>query len=136
MDCLFCKIIAGDVPAEKVYEDAGTLAFLDIHPINPGHTLVVPKNHAVGIAEVESADLQAVMATIKKIAPAVVAGVGADAYNIGINQGAAAGQVIMHLHVHIMPRFATDGHKLWHGTNASAEERAAVGEKIRAAMSV
>lgn len=134
MDCLFCKIVAGTVPAEKIYEDDTTLAFLDIRPINPGHTLVIPKKHAVGFADAEDVDVAAIMRTIKKIAPAVAAGVGADAYNLGVNQGATAGQIVMHLHLHIMPRFANDGHRLWHGKETTVEERAVVGEKIRNAL--
>lgn len=131
MDCLFCKIVAKELPTDAVYEDDAAVAFLDIHPVNPGHTLVVPKKHSQGLADADDADFVAVMRVVKKIAPAIVSAVGTSAYNIGINQGAVAGQMVMHLHVHIMPRFPDDGRKLWHALEISAEERAAVGEKIR-----
>ncbi len=134
-DCLFCKIIRGEIPAAKVYEDEHTLAFLDIKPVNPGHTLVVPKTHAVGIADASDDALAAVVRVVKKIAPGILAAVGADGYNIGVNQGPIAGQLVMHLHVHVMPRFPNDGHKLWHGTEASTEDRLALAEKIRANLS-
>lgn len=134
-DCLFCKIIAGEIPAAKVYEDEHTFAFLDIKPVNPGHTLVVPKAHAVGIADASDDALVAVMRAVKKIAPGILGAVGADGYNIGVNQGSVAGQLVMHLHVHVMPRFPNDGHKLWHGTEASTEDRLALAEKIRANLS-
>lgn len=134
MDCLFCKIIAKELPADVVYEDDAVLAFLDIHPVNPGHTLVIPKTHSQDMADADDLDFVAVMRAVKKIAPAIVSAVGASAYNIGINQGAVAGQMVMHLHVHIMPRFPDDGRKLWHALDISAEERAAIGQKIRVAV--
>ncbi len=132
--CLFCMIVAGSVPAQKVYEDGATVAFLDIKPVNPGHTLVVPKAHSVGIADASDEALAAVMRTVKKIAPGILAAVGSQGYNLGVNQGAVAGQLVMHLHFHLMPRFPTDGHALWHGTVRSPEELTAVAEKIRAAL--
>ncbi len=134
-DCLFCKIIRGEIPAAKVFEDDATFAFLDINPVNAGHTLVVPKAHCVGIVDCGEAELSAVMRTVKKIAPAILDGVGAEGYNLGVNQGSVAGQLVKHLHVHIMPRFPNDGHKLWHGRNATPEELAATAEKIRDRLS-
>lgn len=131
VDCLFCKIVAGGVPSQKVYEDDETFAFLDIKPVNPGHTLVVPKAHSAGIADATDETLAAVMRMVKKIAPGILTAVGSEGYNLGVNQGAVAGQVVMHLHVHIMPRFPDDGRALWHGRDASPEELAAVAEKIR-----
>ncbi len=130
-DCLFCKIIAGEIPAAKVYEDDATLAFLDIVPVNPGHTLVVPKAHSTGIADAADDALAAVMRTVKNIAPGILAAVNSDGYNLGVNQGAVAGQLVGHLHVHLMPRFANDGRELWHGKDTSNDELAAIAEKIR-----
>lgn len=130
-DCLFCKIIRSEIPAAKVYEDDATFAFLDLKPVNPGHTLVIPKAHAAGIIDAPDETLAAVMGTVKKIAPGILAAVGADAFNLGVNEGAVAGQLVPHLHIHIMPRFPNDGHNLWHGTEAPMEDRLALAEKIR-----
>lgn len=132
--CLFCRIVSGELPSQRVYEDAETLAFLDIKPVNPGHTLVIPKAHSVGIADATDEALAAVMRTVKRIAPGILAAVGSQGYNLGVNQGAVAGQLVMHLHVHVMPRFPTDGHALWHGTPRTPEELNAVAEKIRAEL--
>ena len=134
-DCLFCKIIRGEIPAAKVYEDEATFAFLDLKPVNPGHTLVIPKAHAAGIVDASDETLAAVMCTVKKIAPGILTAVGAEAFNLGVNEGAVAGQLVPHLHIHVMPRFPNDGHKLWHGTEASMEDRLALAEKIRTNLS-
>lgn len=133
-DCVFCKIVAGEVPSQKVYEDEHYLAFLDINPINPGHTLVVPKAHFADlmVAPVETA--AGLMRVAKNIAPAVVAGAGAEGFNLGLNNGRVAGQIVDHVHLHIMPRLANDGHKLWHGTPYAEGEAAVIAEKIRNAL--
>lgn len=129
--CIFCKIVAGEVSGYKVYEDEGTLAFLDIHPVNPGHTLVIPKNHSRDMGEASEDDVCAVMATIHKIAPGILAAVGSESYNLGLNNGRDAGQVVPHLHFHIMPRFPGDGHHLWQGKSVEDKELAATAEKLR-----
>src|SRR3989338_4899982 len=120
-DCLFCKIIAGELPSHKVFENDKTFAFLDIHPVNPGHTLVIPKNHSRDMEEATLEDVCNVMATIHRIAPGIMKAVGAEGYNVGLNNGRDAGQVVPHLHFHIMPRFAGDGHHLWHGKDAETK---------------
>jgi histidine triad (HIT) family protein len=114
-ECLFCDIVAGNVPSQKVYENEHVFAFLDIHPINRGHTLVVPKVHAENIHEMSVQDFCALMETVRELSPRIKNAVGADAVNIGINNGKAAGQIIFHAHVHIIPRFEGDGHAHWHG---------------------
>ncbi|MBI1961729.1 MAG: HIT family protein, partial [Parcubacteria group bacterium] len=113
-DCVFCKIVSGDIPSHKVYEDESVLAFLDINPVNPGHTLVIPKAHHKDLLDIPLELGAKVMNAIQKIAPAVLAGVGADSFNLGVNNGSGAGQIVFHAHFHIMPRFAGDGHQLWH----------------------
>lgn len=130
-DCLFCKIIKGKIPSQKVYEDELTYAFLDITPVNPGHTLVAPKNHAVNILDAEENEICALAVTAKKIAPKIIKAVGAAAFNLAVNNGSAAGQVVPHLHFHIIPRFPNDGHKLWSGKHIGSDELAAIAEKIR-----
>src|SRR3989344_2488731 len=92
-DCLFCKIIAGELPAYKVYEDDRTLAFLDIHPVNSGHTLVISKNHSRDMQEASVDDVCAVMATVHHIAPRILAAVGSEGYNLGLNNGRDRGKI-------------------------------------------
>lgn len=114
-DCIFCGIVAGKIPAQKVFEDGDTFAFLDIHPINRGHTLVVPKVHYANIYEVPDDVLTKIMRTVKFLTPKIKQAVGADGMNIGINNDKAAGQLVFHIHAHIIPRFTDDGHAHWHG---------------------
>ena len=116
MDCLFCKIIKGDIPSAKVYEDEYSFAFLDIKPINLGHTLLVPKKHVTNLYEMPDEVLAELAPIIKKLGIAVKKAVGADGINIGMNNDPAAGQLVFHAHIHIMPRFKNDGHEHWHGT--------------------
>ncbi|MFH0779418.1 MAG: HIT family protein [Parcubacteria group bacterium] len=132
-DCLFCKIIAGEIPSEKVYEDEDVFAFLDIKPVNLGHALVVPKKHCANLLDVDPETLKKTIAAIPKIAKAVMSAFDYQAFNLGVNNGALAGQLVAHLHFHIIPRKEGDGHLLFPGKPyASAEEMKNVGEKIRA----
>ena len=108
-DCVFCKMVAGDVPVAKVYEDEMVLAFLDIGPVSDGHTLVIPKTHCTKVHECEPTVLAAVGACLGKIAGAVAEAMAADGYNVLCNNGRAANQVVEHLHFHIIPRKAEDG---------------------------
>lgn len=130
-NCLFCKIISGEIPSEKVFEDEHTYAFLDIHPINRGHTLVVPKKHAENIHDISSTDFCTLMETVRTLSPIIKKAVGADGINIGINNGGAAGQIIFHAHAHIIPRYGNDGFRHWHGTPYQEGEIAKTGEMIR-----
>ena len=113
-DCLFCKIIQGDIPADRIYEDEQVLAFLDIHPVNTGHTLFIPKQHADNLLETPDENLAHLMQIVKKIAPSILRAVQAEGFNLGVNTGSIAGQVIFHTHIHVMPRFSKDGHDMWH----------------------
>ncbi|HRY63083.1 MAG TPA: HIT family protein [Patescibacteria group bacterium] len=112
-DCIFCKIIKGEIPADKVYEDDRVLAFLDISPINKGHILVVPKEHFENLLETPDELVEKLVLAGKKIGLAVREVVRAEGINVGINNGSAAGQVVFHTHIHIIPRFSDDGYKLW-----------------------
>jgi histidine triad (HIT) family protein len=103
---IFAKILRGELPCYKVYEDAKTLAFLDIMPRAPGHTLVLPKTPARNILDISTGDLAQVMAAVQKIAKASVAAFGADGVTIQQFNEAAGGQVVFHLHVHVIPRKA------------------------------
>lgn len=134
-DDLFLKIIAGELPSEKVYEDERTFAFLDINPTNIGHTLVVPKIRSRNIADIAEEDWLAVMKTAHMLAPKIKEAVGADGVNIIMNNERAAGQLIFHSHVHIVPRFGGDGYKHWKGEPYKEGEMQNVGKKIRASLS-
>jgi histidine triad (HIT) family protein len=110
-NCIFCRIVAGELPAVKVYEDADTLAFMDIAPIIKGHTLVIPKQHFDPLTATPEPVLAQLLAVVKKIAQAQMNGLRADGVNVVQANGAAAGQVVPHIHFHVIPRFATDGHR-------------------------
>ncbi len=131
MDCIFCKIIKGEIPSVKIYEDTNYLAFLDIQPNNPGHTLVVPKKHSRNIFDIESSDLLGLYEIVKKISAAVKNGVSADGINITMNNEPAAGQIVFHTHTHIIPRFKDDGYKHWGHKNYKEGEIEEVAKKIR-----
>lgn len=130
-DTLFTKIIRRELPADIVYEDADTIAFLDITPNAPGHTLVVPKKPVRNIFDVDDATLAAVMRTVRKIAPAVRDAVGAKGVHINSNHEAAAGQIIFHFHIHIIPRHNRGEFEFWPGTKYAPGEKERVAEKIR-----
>lgn len=129
-DCLFCKIAKGEIHSHKVYEDDDVFAFLDINPVNPGHTLVVPKEHHDDLLDTPP-ELQAkLIQASARIAQAIVKEVGADGFNIGINNGVGAGQIIFHTHFHIMPRLASDDHSLWQGKGSDEDELKRTAERI------
>lgn len=136
MDDVFEKIINGELPATRVYEDAHTIAILDINPVNHGHTLIIPKKRFRTILETPDDVLTHLITTAKKVGQALIAGLGAEGFNIHINTERPAGQVIFHTHFHVIPRFRDDGIELWtQGKYKNDEEREVVGEKIRGALS-
>ncbi len=112
-DCIFCKIVKGEIPSSKVYEDEDVFAFLDIGPVHKGHTLVIPKKHFETILDIPENELKELILAIKKIANAVEKGVNADGFVITMSNRKAAGQVVPHVHFHIIPRFENDGLKFW-----------------------
>lgn len=112
-DCVFCSIVAGAIPADRVYEDEHTLAFLDIAPNAKGHTLVIPKRHVSNVQEAKAADVAAVMNTVQRVAPAILQTVGSEGFNLITNTGSVAGQVVFHWHMHLIPRFPNDGIHFW-----------------------
>lgn len=131
MDCIFCKIVAGEIPAHKVYEDDKVLAFLDITPVNPGHTLVIPKNHYDNFIDLPDVEAIEVIQRVKKIAQAVMRGTGVEGFNLNLNNGAVSGQVVPHVHWHIVPRFVGDGRELWYGNQYLEGEAQKIAEKIK-----
>jgi histidine triad (HIT) family protein len=108
-DCIFCSIVAGDIPARTVRETEEILAFLDANPLARGHTLVIPKAHAEHVGDLDDGLASELFAAVTELTPRVQAAVDADGANVGINDGEAAGQEVPHVHVHIIPRFEGDG---------------------------
>jgi histidine triad (HIT) family protein len=130
-DCVFCKIIKGEVPSSKVYENEEVLAFLDIAPVNVGHTLVIPKKHFPNIYETPENIVINMALVAKKISTALKK-FGAAGVNISMNNDAAAGQIVFHSHIHVIPRIEGDGFSLWHGRRPYEEgERDEISRKIR-----
>lgn len=134
MDCIFCKIIRGELPSYKVYEDEKTFAFLDIRPVNAGHTLVVPKKHSQNIFDIAPEDWAAVAETVRTLAIAIEKGMHADGVNVAMNNREHAGQVVPHPHVHIIPRFKGDGLKLMPQRIYKEKEAEESAQKIRDAL--
>ncbi len=134
-DCIFCKIVKGEIPCNKVYEDKNVLAFLDISPVNIGHSLVVPKKHYVNIYETPEDILIEMMKAVKKISHAIKNGLQADGINVNMNNDPAAGQVVFHSHIHVIPRIANDGFGPWHSKRPYKEgEKELVVQKIIQAL--
>jgi len=132
--CLFCKIVAGEIPSTKVFEDDRVLAFMDINPINTGHLLVIPKKHAATIFEIDPDDLTAVMLIVQKLALAQKSALDMEGLNIIQSNGRVANQIIDHLHVHLIPRWHEDGFPAtdWKLVPGNMDEIAATAEKIKA----
>lgn len=130
MTCIFCKIISGEIPSSKIYEDNDVFAFLDTKPVNPGHTLVIPKKHFESIHDTPDEAVSKMIVVAKKIAGSIQKNLKAQGVTIGMNNGEAAGQSVFHAHIHVMPRYSTDTHKLWSGKDYKSGERESVAEKI------
>lgn len=125
-DCLFCKIISGEIPSRKVYEDADCIAFLDINPANPGHVLVVPRGHSENIYDVTENELKKAITAVKKVAVDIKEKLNAQGINVMQNNGRIAGQIVNHIHFHVIPRFENDNmiisYKRTHLTDNQLEE--------------
>ncbi len=129
-DCIFCKIVAGEIPSTKVHEDERTVAFMDVNPGARGHLLVIPRSHAVDLHTIGDDDLAAVARTARELAGRARDRLGADGVNILQNNGAAAWQSVFHYHVHVIPRYDGDPIKLpWVPSPGDSDEiRAAAAE--------
>lgn len=110
--CIFCKIVAGEIPAAKVYEDDLTVAFMDIGQVNPGHVLVASKRHAVTVLDLTAEEAAAVMQTAQRIAHAAQQAFAPDGITLFQANGAAGGQTVFHFHMHVLPRHEGDGMEL------------------------
>lgn len=131
-DCIFCKIIAGELPAQMVDQDEHTVAFMDISPATRGHALVVPRRHASDLLTIEPDELAAVMVAAKRLAARAHERLGADGMNLINSCGQAAWQTVFHFHVHVIPRYADDPLQLpWTPAPGDADEIAAAAEQLR-----
>jgi len=108
-DCIFCKIAAKEMSEKIVYENSKVIAFLDLYPATPGHTLIIPKNHYESLDEIPDSVLAEILKVIKEISKAILKATGAEGFNVLQNNGRVAGQVVDHAHFHILPRFKNDG---------------------------
>jgi histidine triad (HIT) family protein len=132
-DCLFCKIVAGEIPATIVAEDDRTIAFMDINPATRGHVLVIPRAHARDVHEIDPEDLKAVAAAAQQLAAKARERLGADGVNLLNSCGSAAWQTVFHFHVHVIPRYRDDPLRLpWVPGPGDADEIAAAGAALRA----
>lgn len=139
MSCIFCKIAEAEIPAKVVYEDDTVLAFLDIKPVNAGHVLVIPKEHAESLAEISPEHLKCVTATGRKVAEALRQALSSkcEGVNLFLADGKAAGQEVGHLHLHVIPRYPGDGFGLkfpTHYGNIPQEETDSVHKKLRSLL--
>jgi histidine triad (HIT) family protein len=131
-DCLFCGIVAGDVPGQVVDSDEHTVAFMDINPATRGHALVVPRRHSADLMEVSDEDLTYTMLAARRLARHIRDALEPDGFNILNSCGSAAWQTVFHFHVHVIPRYVDDPLKLpWVPGPGDADEIAAVAEQLR-----
>lgn len=134
-DCVFCKIVAGQIPSTRVYEDESTLVFMDISEVNPGHVLVTVKPHVENIFGLNDALAAAVFRTAARAARAVQKAYAPEGVTLYQANGAAAGQTVFHFHLHLVPRYAQDGMRLtWPAKNPPREQLEANAAKLRAAL--
>lgn len=133
-ECLFCKIISKAIPAHIVYEDDAAIAFLDINPVNPGHTLVVPKRHFEKFTDMPEGSCMPVSNLIMKVMQSLEKELGYEGVNLIQNNGSVAGQLVPHVHFHIIPRKVGDGHAHWHGQAYQRGEDAIIAARLREAL--
>jgi histidine triad (HIT) family protein len=134
--CIFCRIIRGEIPSYKIYEDERTLAFLDISPSAPGHTLIVPKAHVARVEDLSEEDAKALFNTLHGLVGGIQDALGVPSSTIGINNGPESGQEVPHVHIHVIPRTGGDRGRIIQGLvqsldRPSAEEMLRIAESIR-----
>ncbi len=131
-DCLFCKIVAGEIPSERVDEDERTVAFMDINPATRGHALVIPRAHAANLLQIEPEDLAATALAAQRLAGRAVEAFGADGVNLLNSCGPAAWQTVFHFHIHVIPRYEGDPLRLpWTPAPGDAVQIAAAAQQLR-----
>lgn len=131
-DCIFCKIVAGDVPSSRIDENERTVAFMDVNPATRGHALVVPREHSRDLLEVGDADLEAVVRMARRVAGRQRERLGADGVNLLNSCGRAAWQTVFHFHVHVIPRYEGDPLRLpWQPAPGDQDEIADTASQLR-----
>lgn len=134
--CVFCKILRGEIPSQRLHADDEVFAFLDINPLAVGHTVVIPRRHAERLEDLPAEFSAALGRTLGRLGSTVSRCVGAPGYNVLQNNGAEAGQVVPHVHFHLIPRRGGDGLGYrWNAKSADLQELAKLGDQIRAAWS-
>lgn len=133
--CVFCGILREEIPSERLLEAPSAIAILDIQPVRPGHALVIARPHIERLVEADATLLAGMMDAVLKLAPAVMRATGSDGFNLVINNGTSAGQVVHHLHLHIIPRATGDGLRFrWRQGRYGEGEMGRVGSAIRAGL--
>lgn len=134
-DCIFCKIIAGQIPSAKIYDRGGVYAFLDIAPVNKGHALVVSKAHHATLFDLPADLGSELLGALKTVGQAVMTATGASGLNVGMNNFESAGQLVHHAHFHLIPRHEGDGLRLWtQHAYESVEEMQKLAQAVRSAI--
>lgn len=134
-DCVFCRIVRGELPAEIVYADEDVLGILDINPIHYGHALVIPRRHYEEFLDVPTTEFQGLFSAARRITAALVESLDLEGYNVFSNNGRVAGQSVFHFHLHVVPRFRNDNIRLVHELRSyDRGEMAVWGERIRTAL--
>jgi histidine triad (HIT) family protein len=133
-DCIFCKVVSGELQANLVYESPGAVAFLDKHPSARGHTLVIPRHHAPTLLDLPDENVEGLFRAVKEVQAKVARALEPNAFHVGWNHGRAAGQHVFHLHVHVLPHYGSPGYGIQAmGEGAARMDLAAVAEAIRKA---
>jgi len=130
-DCLFCDIVEGRIPCSKVAETENFVAFLDLYPVSEGHTLLVPKKHSTNLLDMPEYLGNELLQLAQDLGQAAIAKLGAEGFNLGLNNGEAAGQSVFHSHFHLIPRKKGDGLQSWPQLQSTPEELSKVQEKLR-----
>ncbi len=134
-NCIFCQVAAKALPSALVYENEEVYAFLDIHPVHPGHVLVIPKKHVEVLPDLSAEQATSVITLVQRVGRALMQEPEVKGFNVLQNNGAAAGQVISHVHFHVVPRFVNDGLKMWPETSYHSEQqKQETAERLRAAL--
>lgn len=135
MECIFCKIIKGDIPGHKVYEDDKVVAFFDILPISPGHTIIASKKHVSDVEDLSDEDMAAMALAVKKVGKAILSGLGVKGYSVFLDNKSAANQHVPHVHFHLVPRKEGDGLLRWPSGGYGANEAKTCAKKIKEHLS-
>src|SRR3989344_2796069 len=129
-DCIFCKIVRGEIPSSNVYTNDKVIAFLDVNPVNKGHVLIVPKEHYETLLDIPDNIVKELLVIAKRIGKSARKALKADGFNVGMNNFPAAGQVVFHAHLHVIPRFENDGLQHWPSKKYEEGEMDQYREKI------